>query len=192
MKLSFYSLPLALSLLGIAQAVILEEYGYEIETEDSTHSVYSYYYGESSRTLTKIGFYPDGKTVAIQIAKNDEESDHEDKLSLSEIFAALCEKEDAKPDDIIWLVFDVYKDPNTNNLIREIRNNHNSGLDDDVRIRPASDEWMAIAKTQYYKQAMDLINRPPQEILLGHYFQEDILKNEIPTDCIYFNLPKKG
>ncbi|KAL2884898.1 hypothetical protein HOO65_090193 [Ceratocystis lukuohia] len=191
MKFPFCSLPLALSLLGIAQAGILEDCGYEIETDDSTHSVYSHYYDESSRTLTKIDFYPEGTAAAIQIAKNDEELDHYYKLSLPEIFDALCEKENVEPDDITWLIFDVYKDPDTNNLISDIRDNHNSGLDD-VRIPRGGDEWMEILETKYYKQAMDLINRPLRKIFLGHYIQTDILGNKIPTDRIFFNLRKNA
>ncbi|KKF94401.1 hypothetical protein CFO_g3242 [Ceratocystis platani] len=114
-----------------------------------------------------MAFSPKLKISTIYMAWTDEEPDHENKLSLTEIYNALAEKEGMKPDEMRWVTFEVVVgDFETDLLIDSIRQNRTLGSLEEVRILPGDKEWDMVAATQYYTNLLQVINKPVQKMLI--------------------------
>ncbi|KAL1901243.1 hypothetical protein Cpir12675_000609 [Ceratocystis pirilliformis] len=185
MRLSFFSLPIALALISPALAGILEENGYEIESFEGVDSV-AYIDKQGDYLLVGvIGFYPEMGAATIYYVNNDIQPESESKLGLEGIYNVLAEKHNCKPDDVKWLAFNVMDDEETDNLISSIRASRKPGTKE-FRILPNDHEWDMILKTKYYKQAA-LVNRRPLDriVVKTHYrLHEGYI---IPIDRIQFS-----
>ncbi|KAL2884615.1 hypothetical protein HOO65_100019 [Ceratocystis lukuohia] len=115
-----------------------------------------------------IGFSPKRRVAVIESAKNDEEPEHENKLSLTRIYNALAKRGGVEPDEIRLMSFTVEKeDTKTNELIAEIRKGRNIGSWKGVKILPGDKEWDMILATQYFVKLLQVVNKPAQKILLS-------------------------
>ncbi|KAK1957569.1 hypothetical protein LY78DRAFT_548216, partial [Colletotrichum sublineola] len=95
---------LVLSLLGV-HAGLLEDHGYIVEEyANGLYYVKSDQYVSSSAPLNKVRINTDSKVMTIYLAYNGLENDHENKLRMSRILGALCEKGSIDPDDLEWVV----------------------------------------------------------------------------------------
>ncbi|KAL1901194.1 hypothetical protein Cpir12675_000560 [Ceratocystis pirilliformis] len=187
MRFSLFSLPLALSLLELAQAGIIKDHGYELESwKDSAYIIYSPHYDNSDNLLDLFFFYPKSKVASIRIANNQAETDHEKKLGLAEIYTDVVEMKGLKPDDMKWVVFDV-EDPSTSKVISQIYEGRNIASDGVVRIIPGDKEWDAIVSTQYYHKMLQVISKPAQKILLRRQARLDMWDRVYMVDRIHFS-----
>ncbi|KAL1901215.1 hypothetical protein Cpir12675_000581 [Ceratocystis pirilliformis] len=116
--------------------------------------------------LDVISFYPEMKMASIYIANNEEEPDHEDKLSLTEIYIILAGMKNLEPNDMKAVIFDVDEDEKTINIIDNIRRDRNLGPRETVSILPGDKEWDTICGTQYYLKLLQVMSKPVQKILL--------------------------
>ncbi|KKF92148.1 hypothetical protein CFO_g5499 [Ceratocystis platani] len=187
MRFSLFSLPLALSLLELAQAGTIEDNGYKLQSwKDSAYMIYSPHYSNSHNILDLFFFYPKAKVANIRIANNQEEAVHEKKLGLAEIYTDLVEMKGLRPDDMEWVVFDV-EDPSTSEVISQIYKGRNIAFDDVVRIFPNDEEWNEIVGTQYYNKMLQVNSKPAQKILLSRQTRSDMWDRPTIVDRIHFS-----
>ncbi|KAL2884858.1 hypothetical protein HOO65_090153 [Ceratocystis lukuohia] len=145
MRFPMSYLALALPLFSAVQADIFTDHNYDLKVlYDGRYLIFSPEYHEGCEILDLIEFYPGAKIANIRVARNDEEEKHKNKLDLTEIDTTLAETSNLKPDDMRWVVFDVDKDPKTNKMIAEIRNNRRLGSKEEVKILPTDTEWNTI------------------------------------------------
>ncbi|KAL1901237.1 hypothetical protein Cpir12675_000603 [Ceratocystis pirilliformis] len=158
MRFFSISLPLALSLVSLSQATILENKGYRKVSAGGVDGVlFRDPYG-SYQLADAISFHPWMKMATIYIANNDMEPEHQNKLSLTEIYTALAEEHKRKPEDVDWIVTEVVGDPEMEDFILGIRKGRNVGPKDEVIITPSQHEWKKILDTKHYMYAA-LVNR---------------------------------
>ncbi|KKF94402.1 hypothetical protein CFO_g3243 [Ceratocystis platani] len=112
-------------------------------------------------------FHPNQKAATIYMTKNDDEPDHKNKLSLTEIYNALAKRKGTEPGEMRVVTFEVeLADKETNGLISGIRKDRNLGPFEEIKILPGADEWDMIATTQYYAKLLQVVNRPIQKIVI--------------------------
>ncbi|KKF93550.1 hypothetical protein CFO_g4094 [Ceratocystis platani] len=106
------------------------------------------------------------KMASIYIANNEEEPDHRNKLSLTEIYIILARMKNLEPNDMKAVMFDVDEDEQTVNIIDNIRRDRDLGPLETVSILPGDKEWDTICSTQYYLKLLQVMSKPVQKILL--------------------------
>ncbi|KAL1885980.1 hypothetical protein Cpir12675_006974 [Ceratocystis pirilliformis] len=191
MKFFPVSLTLALSILRLAQAGAIEDHGYQIKVSGEVDSVLSRDSEGDYQLIDVISFHPRMNLVTIFIANNDLEAESENKLSLGCIYTSLAEKRSRKPEDIDWVVSKVDGDPETDMLIRGIRQDREVGVTEDITVRADDKEWKAILDTKYYKNAAAVNNKAIEAILI-RTVQHPILEDSVDIDSFYFHFPTKG
>ncbi|KAL1896040.1 hypothetical protein Cpir12675_002955 [Ceratocystis pirilliformis] len=114
-----------------------------------------------------MAFYPKEKVAAIYMTKNDEESDRENKLGLTEIYNFLAQRKGAVPDEMSLVIFDVDEgDTETHDLIAGIHEGRNLGPLKEVKVLPSDEEWDMILATRYYVKLLQIINKPVQKVII--------------------------
>ncbi|KAL2884890.1 hypothetical protein HOO65_090185 [Ceratocystis lukuohia] len=178
---------LALSLLSLSLASGIEDHGYNLKIKDHLYSVFSPHYGNGAACLDAIHFNDYSKVASIFVAKNDQEPEHDNKLSLAEVYTALCEKEGMTANDMHWLTFSVDHGSNTNRIIGLIRQGRKWKNIQEVELLPGDRDWDSIVGTDHYKMMRQLINKPVKKIILKKFYQHDYLGSRSYTEGIHFS-----
>ncbi|KAL2884616.1 hypothetical protein HOO65_100020 [Ceratocystis lukuohia] len=184
------SLPLALSILSLAQAGIIEDRGYQVRVSGDVDSVLSLDSDREYQLIDIISFHPRMNLATIFIANNDMEAESEKKLSLGQIYTSLAEKRGRNPEDIDWVLAKVDGDIETDVLIRGIRKDREVGPTEDITVRADNKEWKAILDTKYYKDAAAVNNKAVEAILIRTK-QEAVLGEMVDINSFYFHFPAK-
>ncbi|KKF92204.1 hypothetical protein CFO_g5442 [Ceratocystis platani] len=187
MKFSSFFFPVAVSFFGFSLASIIEDRGYEVLANNHLYGIRSPYYYGGSFCIDLIKIDPMEKAVSIYYAKNEDEPDHEDKLSLKEIYTALCEKEHVELNDISWLSFNVHFDSTTDDAIRRIRSDRKLGPQYEVKLVPSDEEWNWIVRTKYYQTLQQLTNKQVQSIIIRHRYRKDLWNKPVSSNNIGFS-----
>ncbi|KKF93555.1 hypothetical protein CFO_g4099 [Ceratocystis platani] len=172
MKLSSSFLLVVLPSVRLCLAGIIGDQGYKALTQDHFYVVRSPHYFWGIRPVDVIQFDPEQKGAIIHRVENDWEDKNKDTLSLTEIYTALCEKEQVEPSDMSWLSFDVDTDAE-NETIGLIRNGRKMSRGHDVKLFPGDKEWESILLTQSYKTMRQLTKKRVYSITLRNQYEVD-------------------
>ncbi|KAL2885832.1 hypothetical protein HOO65_070294 [Ceratocystis lukuohia] len=168
---------------------VMADHGYDVRTWRDKLLVFSLGYEEDTEFVDIISFYPRCKAAIIETSKNDKEPEHENKLSLTEVYNTLAKRRGAEPNEMRLVVFDVEKeDTETDEVIAEIRRGRNVGTWEEVRILLGEEEWDRILATEYYVKLLQVVNRPVQRIIIRTRDHVDWRGNVIYTNRIFFSL----
>ncbi|KKF93997.1 hypothetical protein CFO_g3655 [Ceratocystis platani] len=182
------SLPLALSLLGLAQATILEDNGYQKVSAGTMDAVLLRDENGDYRLIDAISFHPWMKTATIYAANNDVEPEHQNKLGAAEIYTSLAEEHKRNPKDIDWIIAEVVGDLKMEELISNIRQGRNVKPGDEVTIVPSDKEWKSILDTKYYAFAA-LVNPKAMEKVIVRTHTRSRNPVPFPVDSFHFYFP---
>ncbi|KAL2885835.1 hypothetical protein HOO65_070297 [Ceratocystis lukuohia] len=167
---------------------VLDDKNYEVKTWGNNFLVFSPEYGEGCEFVDVMGFYPKWKVADIETSKNDEEPEHENKLSLTEVYNALAKRRGVEPGEIRLVAFSVEKeDDKTDELIAGIRESRNIDLWGEVRLFPNDEEWNMILATEYYVKLLQVANRPVQRIIIRTRDHVDWWSRVVHTNRIFFS-----
>ncbi|KAL2884932.1 hypothetical protein HOO65_090227 [Ceratocystis lukuohia] len=161
MRLFSTLLPLALSLVGFSQATILEDHGYLLGRKGKCDAVFGPTNDGKHQLVNGLVFHPLERTVIFRVANNEKDPEREGKLDLSQIYNALAETRNCKPEDVDWVISEVQTDEPTSELIGEIRKNRELGPMDGVTLKPGSNGWNEILNTKHFQHAAIIKNSPP-------------------------------
>ncbi|KAL2884883.1 hypothetical protein HOO65_090178 [Ceratocystis lukuohia] len=187
MKFFTSFLPVAASFFGFSIAGIIEDRGYEVVTKKHLYGIFSPHYQRGLFCVDIIGIDATEKTASIYFMDNESESDHKDKLSLTEIYTALCEKNEMGPNDMNWLIVDVRGDEETDDAIGRIRSGRNLGPHHEVALVPSDEEWDLILGTQYYQTVQQLTNKEVHSIILRHRYDKNLWGKAFSANRIGFS-----
>ncbi|KAL2884933.1 hypothetical protein HOO65_090228 [Ceratocystis lukuohia] len=165
MRLFSTLLPLALSLLSLSEATILEDNGYRVQTVKHFDGVLAPNEHGDYVLVNWFGFYPSDRAVTF-LANKQWEPERENKLDLHQIYNALAEARKWKPEDLEWVVFDTSRDQPTIELISEIRNNRKLNRMDKVSIKPGDVAWNEIFGTMGFQNAAMIKGSLPDRIFI--------------------------
>ncbi|KKF92329.1 hypothetical protein CFO_g5318 [Ceratocystis platani] len=182
------SLPLVLSFLTFARASILEDHGYQKFSSGNTDAVLRPNEDGGYQLLDAISFHPWMKMATIYIANNEIEPKRQNKLDLGEIYAALAQEHNRKPNNVDWVVFEVAEDPEMDISIFEIREGRNASPGDEITIVPGHTEWDAILDTKYYMYA-SMVNTKAIDKVLIRTVQRTTLGITYNVNSIHFYFP---
>ncbi|KAK7436812.1 hypothetical protein CaCOL14_000431 [Colletotrichum acutatum] len=153
MRSLYYYFLLSLSLLGV-YAGILEEHGYTVEEDQNgLYFVTTPHYSGGNAPVNKVKIDVEKKTMTIYLAYNGKEEDHEGKLYMSQILAALCDKKGIDPDDLWWVVVDdVNKNVATKTAMTQYRTKYGLRFKDEIRVKPGQEaDWAIFNQTPFYR-----------------------------------------
>ncbi|KKF92331.1 hypothetical protein CFO_g5320 [Ceratocystis platani] len=179
-------LPLALSLLSLSQATILDDHGYMVKTLENFDGVFISDENGDPEMVYGIGFYPSDKAVALRIFDNEQESGRKHKLELSQIYNAIAKARGWKREDLEWVVFETSDDQPTMELISDIRNNRKLDSMEHVSIKPGNADWKEIFGTNSFQQAAMIKGSSPDTILI-RAIQRTMLEMTYQVDCLCFH-----
>ncbi|KAL2884892.1 hypothetical protein HOO65_090187 [Ceratocystis lukuohia] len=189
-------LPLSLPLLArglftiFEPKTVIECHAYEIRRSGIIYGILSPEYHDGSQFLDLISFYPDAKVATIYTAKNDDEPNHDNKLTVTQIFNSLAEEAALyTPVDTRWLIFDVIEDSKTDEVLAGLRESSSLYSVDDINIAPGDQGWDAILSTEYYKKALQVIDKPVQGVLIRKQDRHESWKRFKMIDRIHFFFP---
>ncbi|KAL1901214.1 hypothetical protein Cpir12675_000580 [Ceratocystis pirilliformis] len=187
MKFSLYSLSLGFYLFGSAQADILNDKEYDVlEPQPQKYMVFSPELDTSNSQLSMLFFYPEEKVSTVIAAKNDEEAVDDPELSFTEIYNALLKRAKMTSDEIRWLIFDVDKDEEISQLSLNIRQERGLDPKAQVEILPNEEEWKIIMQSEYYMQAVLIIGKQADRIVLRVQESPEWWENIYPSGRIQF------
>ncbi|KAL1894817.1 hypothetical protein Cpir12675_003512 [Ceratocystis pirilliformis] len=190
MRFFSVSMPLALSILGLAQASSLKDYGYEVTSAGTVDTVVSFDQDGQLQLIDVFGFNTLTKMVTIYVDNNDLEPESEKKLGLGQIYVSLLEERDQKPEDINWIITDIGGETEITKLISDIREGRNVDPTSEIIIHPDHKEWKSILDTKYYKKAAAL-NTKPLEAIIIKTAERSIYEGSAEVDSFYFHFPTK-
>ncbi|KAL2884944.1 hypothetical protein HOO65_090239 [Ceratocystis lukuohia] len=182
------SLPMALSLLGLAQAGLLEDHGYRRMSSGDIEAVFFADGSGNSQLMDIISFHPWMKMATLYVADDEIEPEHPNKLSLSEIYNALAEEHNRLPSAIDWIVTEVAGDEKIGTMIAEIREGRKLGPNDEVVIIPGDMEWNAILDTDYYMNAA-LVNRKAIDKVIIRTTSRTMFDKTFDISSMHFHFP---
>ncbi|KAL1901238.1 hypothetical protein Cpir12675_000604 [Ceratocystis pirilliformis] len=188
MKFLSASLCLVLPLLTFARATTLENNGYH---KVSNRQIDSILYRDGDRDyqlINTIGFHPWMKMATIYVANNDIEPEHENKLSLPDIYADLAKRHKLKPEDVDWIVTEIAGDAEIEATILEIREGRNVGLHDEVTVAPNDKEWNTILGTKYYRNAASVNHKAVERVIIRMHTRT-LLGDTFDVDSLMFHFP---
>ncbi|KAL2885561.1 hypothetical protein HOO65_070023 [Ceratocystis lukuohia] len=183
-------LPLALSLLKLAQATILEDHGYLVMSASNVDFVLSHNGDRNYQLINILSFHPWINIATIITANNDMEPERENKLGLDEIYTALSAKHGKVPSGVNWVISETNRDLKTDTLISEIRKNRGLDAKADVTVVAGDEEWTTILGTKYYKDAA-MVNPKKLEKVAIKTIQRTMFSTTFDVDCFYFNFPER-
>ncbi|KAI3552015.1 hypothetical protein CSPX01_00691 [Colletotrichum filicis] len=160
MRSLYYYILLSLSLLGV-YAGILEEHGYTVEEyQNGLYIVTSPHYSGGNAPLDKVRINVEKKTMTVYLAYNGKEEDHEDKLYMSQVLAALCDKEGIDPDDLWWVVIDDVENVATKTAMTQYRTKYGLRFKDEIRVKPDQEaDWAIFNQTPFYRAVYRMLPR---------------------------------
>lgn len=161
MRSLYYYFLLSLSLLGV-YAGILEEHGYTVEEDQNgLYFVTTPHYSGGNAPLDKVKINVEKKTMTVYLAYNGKEEEHEGKLYLSQVLAALCDKKGINPDDLWWIVIEeVDKNLATKTAMTQYRTKYGLRFKDEIRV--TSDQkadWAIFNQTPFYRAVDRMLPR---------------------------------
>ncbi|KAL2884945.1 hypothetical protein HOO65_090240 [Ceratocystis lukuohia] len=149
-------LPLALSLLGLAQATEMPP-GYDRWSLGNIDGVTLLDEDKKYHLVEVIRFHPWMKAATIYFVDEDIQPTRGSRLGLAEIYNDLAKERERDPNDIDWIITEVTEDWETDDLIRDIRESRGVGPTDEVVVVPGDPDWDGIFSTKYHKYA-SLVN----------------------------------
>ncbi|KKF97110.1 hypothetical protein CFO_g524 [Ceratocystis platani] len=190
MRFFSVSMPLALSILGLAQAMSLKDHGYYVTGDQTVDAVVSYDMDGELQLIDAFGYNIEKKMVTLFVANNDLEPTRENKLGLGQIYVSLLEGRNQKPEDFNWVITEGGGEEEIKNLIDDIRTARGLDPTSDIEIHANDPEWKSILDTKYYQRAAAL-NTKPLETILITTAQPDIYEDGSLVDSFYFHFPTK-
>ncbi|KAL2891960.1 hypothetical protein HOO65_011318 [Ceratocystis lukuohia] len=148
---------LLLPVLGV-QAGVLEDNGYRVtcDTENPYSDVNLMTERWPGNLVNKIAINKESAVATIYSARNSEEPDSENKLTLAQIFSAVCGLRETSPDYINRVVFDSL-DSDAQAVISGYRTANGKNEDYSFTVTPSDDSWDEFTKLHYYADAKSLI-----------------------------------
>ncbi|PHH55104.1 hypothetical protein CFIMG_002735RAa [Ceratocystis fimbriata CBS 114723] len=148
---------LLLPVLGV-QAGVLEDNGYRVtcDTENPYGDVNLMTERWPGNMVNKIAINKEGAVATIYSARNSEEPDSEDKLTLAQIFSAVCGLRDTSPGYINRVVFDSL-DSDAQAVISGYRAAKGETENYSFTVTPSDDSWGEFTNLHYYTDAESLI-----------------------------------
>ncbi|KAL1901240.1 hypothetical protein Cpir12675_000606 [Ceratocystis pirilliformis] len=182
-------LPLALSLLGLAQASMTPP-GYDRFSLGNIDSVLLSDEDKNCHLIEVIMFHPWMKAATIYFVDEDIQPKRGSRLGLTESYNVLAKARERDPKDIDWIITEVTEDWETEDLIRDIRESRGIGPTDEVVVVPGDLDWDAIFGTKYRRYA-SLVNHKEIDRVLIRTVQRVTSGATLNSECFYFYFPTR-
>ncbi|KKF92398.1 hypothetical protein CFO_g5249 [Ceratocystis platani] len=182
-------LPLALSLLGLAQATEMPP-GYDRWSLGNIDSVTLLDEDKKYHLVEVIRFHPWMKAATIYFVDEDIQPTRGSRLGLAESYNDLAKERERDPNDIDWIITEVTEDWETDDLIRDIRESRGVGPTDEVVVVPGDPDWDGIFSTKYHKYA-SLVNHKEIDRVLIRTVQRVTSGGYRNSECFYFYFPTR-
>ncbi|KAL2884940.1 hypothetical protein HOO65_090235 [Ceratocystis lukuohia] len=188
MRFSSASLPLALSLLNLAQGALLEDHGYKKISLEYMDAVLPTNVGAGYRFLDIFAFYPWMDSAVMYTINDHKEPERKGKLSTAEIYNALAKERNINPEKVEWVIFEIDDDKDMVSQIERIRIGRYVDDTDEVVIYPGDMEWDTMRNSQYFKHATQVNQRAVEKIIV-RTIKRKVLGQDYQVDCFHFYFP---